>query len=481
MRRFIVPIIVAIVLAMTLIMSGTGGLSTPTSAAPARNAVPGQYIVTLKPGEKPRGVSNRLTTQANMNVSHVYEHALNGFSAKIPDSQLQKVRNDPAVLSVIEDRIVTASSDTHPIGVRRSEADRNALSQIGSQTNPINVDVAVIDTGIDSDHPDLNVVGGVNCVPGETSWEDQYGHGTHVAGTIGALDNGSGVVGVAPGARLWAVRVLDANGEGEFSDVICGVDWVTAHADTIEVANMSLGGEGEVTGCSNGGFQQAICQSVAAGVTYVVAAGNSGVNASGFVPAAFPEVITVSAIADTDGIPGGTGPSSIFYGADDTLATFSNYGSAVDIAAPGVNIQSTWLNGGYNVSSGTSMASPHVAGAAAIYLYQNPGASPAETKANLLAEAWAQSSPQGFTGDTDGFAEPLLNAGTIGGLEPYHHLLLQNRAAALHLKVEPLARRHRSIALAFRPTSGSGSTGTALPLVHAVCSSPVDPATVVQP
>ncbi|CAN5540244.1 hypothetical protein BH23CHL2_BH23CHL2_09120 [soil metagenome] len=415
MRRFIVPILVAIAVALPMVLANLGG---STAAAQRGNAVPGKYIVTLKPNEQPGAVSSRLTVQASLNVEHLYQHALIGFSAVIPDNQLDKVRNDPAVLSVMEDRVVTIQNDTSPTGIRRSEADRNALSQIGTHTNPINVDVAVIDTGIDGDHPDLNVAGGVNCVPGESSWEDLNGHGTHVAGTIGALDNESGVVGVAPGARLWAVRVLNANGEGEFSDVICGIDWVTANAATINVANMSLGGEGTATGCANGGFHQAVCESVNAGVTYVVAAGNSSVDANSFVPASFPEVITVSALADTDGQPGGNGPSSIYYGADDTLATFSNYGSAVDIAAPGVNILSTWLHGSHNTISGTSMASPHVAGAAAIYLYQNPGASPTATRSHILAEAWPQSSPEGFTGDPDGFAEPLLNAGTIGGLEP---------------------------------------------------------------
>ena len=417
MRRYVIPLIVAFAIAMPLALAGFAG-SAPAEAAPGGNVVQGQYIVTLKPGQKPHGVTNRFVRQADIEVEHIYEHVFPGFSAVIPDHQLDKVRNDPAVLSVIEDRIITTSEDTSPTGIRRTEADRNAISQIGSDTNPINIDVAIIDSGIDGDHPDLNVVGGINCVPGETSWEDEHGHGTHVAGTVAALDNGSGVVGVAPGARLWAVRVLNANGEGEFSDAICGVDWVTANADIIEVANMSLGGEGTVTGCTNGGFHQAICESVAAGVTYVVASGNSGLNASGFVPAAFPEVITVSAIVDTDGQPGGNGPTSFFYGDDDTLATFSNFGSVVDIAAPGVNIQSTWVGGSYAPSSGTSMASPHVAGAAAIYAHQNPGASPAAVRAHILGEAWAQGSQQGFTGDPDGFAEPLLNVGTIGGLDP---------------------------------------------------------------
>ncbi|MEZ4569979.1 MAG: S8 family peptidase [Thermomicrobiales bacterium] len=418
MRRYFIFILIAVALATPMALFEIGG-SAPVSAAPNNNnRIPGQYIVTLKAGERPVSVANRFRAQDNINIKHTYEHVLNGFSARIPDKLVEKLRKDPAVLSIVEDQKISIASDSRPSGIRRSEADRNAISQIGSHTNPIAVDVAVIDTGIDGDHPDLNVVGGINCVVGETSWEDLHGHGTHVAGTIGALDNGSGVVGVAPGARLWAVRVLNADGEGEFSDAICGIDWITANAHILEVANMSLGGEGATGTCTDGGFRQAVCESVEAGVTYVVAAGNSGVNADTFVPASFPEVITVSALADTDGRPGGDGPSSFFYGADDTLATFSNYGPAVDIAAPGVNIQSTWINGSYNTISGTSMASPHVAGAAAIYLSQNPSASPAAVRSHILAEAWPQSSPQGFTGDVDNDPEPLLNAGTIGGLDP---------------------------------------------------------------
>lgn len=417
MRRIVCSVLFAVALATPMVLAG---FDRPTDAiaAPPGDVIPGQYIVTLKPGEKPATVGNRLALGTGLSVRHRFSHAINGFSATIPPARLQQVRNDPSVLSVIEDRIVTIATDTRPTGIQRSEADRNAVAQIGSHSSPISVDVAVIDTGVTAGHPDLNVVGGVNCVPGESSWEDQHGHGTHVAGTIGALDNASGVVGVAPGARIWAVRVLNAQGEGTFSNVICGVDWVTANAHIIDVANMSLGAQGSAGGCADGGLHQAVCTSVEAGVTYVVAAGNSGMDASAFVPAAFPEVITVSALADTDGKPGGLGPHSFLYGADDTLATFSNYGGVVDIAAPGVNILSTWLGGSYNTISGTSMASPHVAGAAAIFLFRYPGSSPAAVRSHILSEAWEQSSPQGFTGDPDGSPEPLLNVGTIGGLDP---------------------------------------------------------------
>jgi subtilisin len=385
--------------------------------AAGRQTIPGRYIVTLKAksGVTAQEAVDQMVRPLRITPRHVYHSAIRGFAVDLTASQLSALDADPDVLAIVPDRPVAAFAQTVPTGIKRSQADRNATAQIGSGANPISVDVAVIDTGIDVDHPDLNVVGGVNCVPGESSYDDLNGHGTHVAGTIAARDNGSGVVGVAPGARLWAVRVLNADGEGEFSDVICGIDWVTANAGTIDVVNMSLGGEAPVGDCNDQSLHQAICASVDAGVTYVVAAGNSELDAGGFVPAAYPEVITVSAIADTDGKPGGLGPTSFFYGDDDTLAPFSNYGSVVDIAAPGVNILSTWLGGGTTILSGTSMASPHVAGAAAVYLYQEPGVSPSDVRAYLRSIAWDQNSANGFTGDVDGSAEPLLNAGAIGG------------------------------------------------------------------
>jgi subtilisin family serine protease len=192
------------------------------------------------------------------------------------------------------------------------------------------------------------------------------------------------VVGVAPGARLWAVRVLNNAGSGSWASVICGVDWVTARAGTIEVANMSLGGTGDDTGgCNDGGLHEAICKSVAAGVTYAVAAGNSADDARNHVPAAYDQVITVSALADFDGRPGGLGAATCRADEDDTLANFSNFGADIDLIAPGVCIYSTWKRGGYNTISGTSMASPHVAGAAALYKSTNPGASPSQVKSAL--------------------------------------------------------------------------------------------------
>jgi subtilisin family serine protease len=382
-----------------------GGLHAPAARAQERG-VPDQYIVVFQdtvadPSSKARGLA-----RANgLTLKHTYEHALKGFAAVIPPARLDRIKADPDVAFVEQDTEVSIAAQTLPTGINRIDGELSSTVS-GNGSGSVDVDVAVIDTGIDIDHPDLNVVGGRNCSRGR-SYDDGNGHGTHVAGTIAAKDDGNGVVGVAPGARLWAVRVLDNSGSGTTSSVICGIDWVTANASTIEVANMSLGGSGSDSNCGgNDSYHNAICNSVNAGVTYVVAAGNSAADANGFRPATYAEVITVSALADFDGIGGGLGAATCRADEDDTFANFSNYGSDVDIIAPGVCILSTWKGGGYNTISGTSMASPHVAGAAALYKASNPGASPVQVQNALISAAtfdWDNRD------DRDSIKEPLLN------------------------------------------------------------------------
>jgi subtilisin len=277
------------------------------------------------------------------------------------------------------------------------------------------VGVAVIDTGIDLSHPDLSPVNnGTNCITPTANANDDNGHGSHVAGTIAARDNDIGVVGVAPGASLYAVKVLDSAGGGAWSSVICGIDWVTANAGTIQVANLSLGGRAlkppsptsnsNCTNRDNDALHYAICKSAKAGITYAVAAGNSSQDASRFVPAAYSEVITVSALADFNGAAGGGAAATCRSDVDDTFADFSNYGQPVAIAAPGVCIRSTWMNGGYETISGTSMATPHVAGAAALYQAVNRGATPEQVKAGLIAGQ----EPGPISGDPDRYREGVL-------------------------------------------------------------------------
>ena len=243
-------------------------------------------------------------------------------------------------------------------------------------------------------------------VPGN----DDNGHGTSVAGIVAAKDNSAGVVGIAPGARLWAIKVLANNGIGMSSDIIKGIDYVTENVNEIDIVNLSFGGEG-----TNDALRTAIARSVTAGVTYVAAAGNQGRDASSFVPASFPEVITVSAIVDTDGKCGGLSSVSTSSGKDDTFASFSNYGSAIDMAAPGVQIKTTARGSSYTSSfTGTSASAPHVTGAAALYKVEHPSASPSDIRNALgslgsLPSTICDGNGHGyFTGDKDSSAEPLL-------------------------------------------------------------------------
>ena len=372
------------------------------------------YIVTLRDGAAIDATVAAHRQARGLEVEHVYRHALRGYAARMSAADAAALAADPAVAGVTLDRAVSIAAQTVPTGINRIDGESSSAVS-GDGSGAVNVDVAVIDTGVDLDHPDLNVVGGKNCSTGR-SYDDGNGHGTHVAGTIGAEDDGIGVVGVAPGARIWAVRVLDNRGSGTWSGIICGVDWVTARNtdgttdNDIEVANMSLGGGGSepgAAGCSTGdALHDAICESVAAGVTYAVAAGNSSADSATFVPAAYDEVITVSALADFNGQAGGGAAATCRADEDDTFANFSNYGADVDLIAPGVCINSSWKGGGYKAISGTSMASPHVAGAAALYKVAYPAASPEQVKTALQGAGnrdWSDAD------DPDDTKEVLLN------------------------------------------------------------------------
>ncbi|MGQ0795412.1 MAG: S8 family serine peptidase [Nitrosopumilaceae archaeon] len=397
-----------------------------TSFADKPENFDGRFIVVLKddPSIDPQAEAENAKNQG-AEIIGVYKHAIKGFVIKIPNEQaLEGIKNNPRVAYVEQDQIVQAFAQTMPTGINRMDADLSPTVS-GDGIGSVNVDIAIIDTGIDLSHPDLRVWNQVSYVWFTSNGNDDNGHGTHVAGTAAAYDNSAGVVGVAPGARLWAVKTLDSAGSGYLSWIISGIDYVTAHASEIEVANMSLGFQG-----STSAGDTAINNSVAAGVTYVVAAGNSAMDASNFWPAKNPNVITVSAIADADGRCGGLGFNTS-YGADDTRASFSNYGSTVDIAAPGVQIWSTYLNGGYNTLSGTSMASPHVAGAAALYKSNNPSALPAAVKTALINSGVPQTNScntsqnngyGGFGGDPDSFHEPLVYVGTVTPPTPVHDI-----------------------------------------------------------
>ncbi len=411
MRRSAGSVFAACVLAGAVTMPAQATTDGPRSAAGGGGPT-GSYIVVLEGDAPVRSLVREHTRTLGIDVGHVYGTALNGYSAVMSRTARDVLATLPNVAYVQPDRKVHAMAQQTPTGIDRAQADQSPTAGIDGVDERVDVDVAVIDTGVDLDHPDLNVYrqGAENCSL-SLSADDDNGHGSHVSGTIGALDDNTGVVGMAPGARIWPVKVLNALGVGSTSDVICGIDYVAAHADQIEVANMSLGGSGSDDGnCgkTNGDAQhQAICNAVSRGVTFVVAAGNAYEDASTTTPAAYDEVITVSALADFNGRPGGGAPSTCRQDADDTFADFSNYGADVDLIAPGVCITSTWMNGGYNTISGTSMASPHVAGAAALYASTHPGATPRQVKQGLQGagtDDWIWPSE-----DPDGTQEKLLD------------------------------------------------------------------------
>lgn len=412
------PALVAAVAAALALSVGTpaGSTAATTSSSSSLAGIPsatGSYVVMLDDDLAARTVSALHADRFGLDLGHVYSSALEGYSASMSPTTAALVAALPGVASVQADTPVAATAQSTPTGIDRANADAAPTAAIDGTDQRVDVDVAVIDTGVDLDHPDLNVntQGAKNCTLfGIGNADDQNGHGSHVAGTIGAKDDANGVVGMAPGARIWPVKVLGAAGTGLNSDVICGIDYVAAHADEIEVANMSLGGGGEDDGScgaeSGDAMHAAICEAVANGVTFVVAAGNDSADASTSTPAAYDEVITVSALADFDGQPGGGAASTCRADEDDTFASFSNYGADVDVIAPGVCITSTWMNGGYDTISGTSMAAPHVAGGAALYAATHPGATPAQVQAALESSG---TSDWDASDDPDSTKEPLLD------------------------------------------------------------------------
>ena len=427
----------ALIAAMASAALGTG-LVASAGAQEIRDAdiVPGSYIVVYKDSvTSPGKATAQREQQLDFERDYLYRDAVQGFAADLSPRQIGSLASDPRVDFISENRRVEAAGDVGakanlplapgepvpPTGVRRILAGTSTtVREAGANT-------AVIDTGIQLNHPDLNAAAGTDCINPGTPPDDGDGHGTHVAGTIGAKNNGSGVTGVAPNTKVYAVRVLNNKGSGTTASIICGVDWVTANkaAENIQVANMSLGGLGPAQGTetcatTTDAWRAAICRSTAAGVRYVVAAGNDSWDFDyppvPDVPAVYPEVMTVTAIADSDGTPGGSGPSTNcgWVVADDTPAPFSNFaltpaGEAHTIAAPGVCINSTVPGSTWDSNySGTSMASPHVAGVVALCVSEagvdGPCASltPAQTIAHVRTEAQTYNTANpdyGFAGD----------------------------------------------------------------------------------
>lgn len=355
------------------------GALAPLLASSAGNGVPNRYIVVLNPlrSSGTAGItaattqaavrSKALQAQQNLGatVYFLYDHALQGYTAELSPAALQALRNDTDVAFIQQDQVVTSadSEANPPWGLDR--IDQRSLPLNQSYQYDVagrNVHAYIIDTGIRSTHGEFSgrIGAGYDAVDGGAP-DDCHGHGTHVAGTVGGS-----TYGVAKGVTLHAVRVLDCSGSGTTAGVVAGIDWVTANHASPAVANMSLGGGADAA------LDVALRNSVAAGVVYVVAAGNANTDACNSSPAREPLAITVGA---TD--------------SGDQRASFSNYGTCLDIFAPGVNVLSAWLSGDSAAVwlSGTSMASPHVAGVVALYLEHSPSASPAQIAADLAGNA----------------------------------------------------------------------------------------------
>jgi Tfp pilus assembly protein PilF len=415
-------------------------------------------------------------------VIFTYNYTIRGFAFKTVDQQktdqiLEILTLDPRVKFAEQDKIVVPFSQQEiPSGIQRIGIENTVVMNSSIEHVGIDADIALIDSGIDLDHPDLNVFKNITSIIPQitTSQEEQdntlratdidlnkiglnvennlttfyppfsqelistgddnCGHGTHVAGTAAAKDNAFGVLGVAPGAKLWAIKVLDYDKDsgkcfGSISSVIAAIDYVTKNADQIDVANLSLGCK-----CNSTALDEAITKSVRENIVYVTAAGNINTDASFFSPANHKEVLTVSAITDSDGKCGSLGTpiwvdAGDFSGLsnDDTFASFSNYGSVVDIAAPGVKINSTYINGTYALMGGTSIASPHVTGLVALYKSINPTASPKEiseevTSRGLYPNAVCDGQSYGyFDLDLDNNFEPLLYLFEMGKIKAISH------------------------------------------------------------
>jgi len=378
--------------AVGLALAGTATASAAEGkilGADSATAIDGSYIVVFKDGVAATAAST--AERYGATVEQTYTAALDGFAGSMSEAAAKRLAADPAVEFVQQNQVMSVAIDQpNPPSWGLDRVDQRDLplnQNYSYTTGASNVTAYIIDTGMSVGHPDFGgrATHGFDAIDGGTA-DDCHGHGTHVGGTVGGTAHG-----IAKQVKLVAVRVLNCSGSGTTAQVVAGIDWVTNNAVKPATANMSLGGGVDAA------LDSAVSRSIASGVTYAIASGNSNTNACNFSPARVPEAITVNSSTNTD-----------------ARSSFSNYGTCTDIFAPGSNITSTWLNNGTNTISGTSMATPHVAGAAALYLSANPTASPQAVRDALVAAG----TPGKITSPGTGSPNVLLYTGAGGSNPP---------------------------------------------------------------
>ncbi|GAB2998942.1 hypothetical protein GCM10023080_076030 [Streptomyces pseudoechinosporeus] len=367
---------------VSLVVGATAGAATPAEGRvyglDAKGAVSGSYIVLLDE-KATKGAKKDLAQEYGGSLKRTYASAVNGFSASgLSQTEAKRLAADPSVAKVVQNKkFHIDATQANPPSWGLDRIDQTATAGDGAYNYPDSagegVTAYVIDTGVRVSHSDFGgrASDGFDAIDNDNTAQDGNGHGTHVAGTIAGEAHG-----VAKKAKIVGVRVLDDQGSGTTEQVVAGIDWVTANHEGPSVANMSLGGGVDEA------LDAAVQKAIASGVTFAVAAGNESTDASQGSPARVPEAITVASSTE-----------------DDQQSDFSNFGSSVDLYAPGSEITSAWNTGddATNTISGTSMATPHVAGAAAVYLAGHPDADPATV---------TQALTDGATADTISNASP---------------------------------------------------------------------------
>ena len=361
-------VILALLVPMSQPVLAQGKGPAPVLGADSETAIPGQYIVVFKPGSPGNEVNNAAERVGAFGgeVLYVYDEALSGFAARLPEPAIKGLVHNPNIEFIEVDQVINLDATQSPATWGIDRIDQRALPLNNSYTynfTGAGVTAYIIDTGIYFGHNEFGgrAVSGYDFVNNDSDASDCNGHGTHVAGTVGGS-----TYGVAKGVSLVAVRVLNCTGSGTTSGVIAGINWVTSqHTTGKAVANMSLGGSASTA------LDTAVKNSIADGVVYAIAAGNNNKDACRYSPARVPTAITVGATTSSD-----------------ARASYSNYGSCLDLFAPGSSITSAWYTGSSatNTISGTSMATPHAAGVAALYL-EGHDAAPQQVRDALVAAA----------------------------------------------------------------------------------------------